>query len=277
MENNNSREISLLGKVFNSPLDELIKVDAGDKTTEGLYKKVRISFLKSDLDELKSIINSIDNSQTCLLKASKLRLSILENNVSESQIQEVLNLINFDLNWDPELLGLSAISFSLIKKDILAREYYKKAQAAFRLIGLEWRSLISYQNLVNLNEKLGVEQNMINHYESIARRANKSKLNSIEGSALLNLSIQYESKGKVLYAIRLIDEAIELLKENQLSNEYFLALGQKASLEYNMGHYDESVELINEMKFSTHPLIINKVDYLERKIINWPSSSLENL
>src|SRR5690606_19354756 len=144
--------------------------------------------------------------------------------------------------WRAEAIFVLAMYHEVNGDDEAARRRYLEAQRAFHRLGGRRKAAKAYHNAIAAESRIRPERRLIYEYGEACRLARAAGDFGTAGTALLNLSREYELMGALRTALKTVNRAVALLGEHQFgSYQYYLAIGHRCQLHVALDRQGQAV------------------------------------
>ena len=264
-----------LGQILEASLHELQDFRRAKTLSPELkaYALILITYLKGDSEALRKALDEILSSNPELSKemhiiheAGLLRFQIRNHMVDPEHlkmVEELANSASTPIEWRAELFFIIAMSYETLHDDQTACGFYKHASVIFDEAAVHKKAIKAYQNYIASESRVHHEKNFLVEYQYVYEKARKLGELGVAGSALNNMSHEYQKTGSLKLALKFSNRALACLKKDFGSLHYYLALAHRAHLLIEMGNEHEARITIDQLKPSTFAEVRAALEELE--------------
>ncbi len=244
--------------VIEAGLDELVeicdpvRVEGQALTIELHYAQAILHFLRGELEELKSLTDSVTilfagHPEAELLHlACRLRELIRARQANPELIAQAERALEAssseNLKWRGEIAILIATVCTVFDEYQRAMEFYTRAVTAFEKQGCMRKALRARMNVLVCESHLHPDRNLFARYHDLYRRSLRKGQREliVATTCLLNISREYQRAGAYLIALKYCTRALNLFELQMGEMNYFLTLAHRAHLLCDLGRTSEA-------------------------------------
>lgn len=169
--------------------------------------------------------------------------------------------------WQGEFRFVRGMHHETFGREEAAREDYLEAQRLFSEAGARRKSVKAYHNAIAAESRLFPERRLIPEYQLAARWAREAGDYSTAGAALNNLSREFQLMGAQHYALKVAQDAVEILRTHAYASyQFYLSLCHLCQLHLEQGHQRAALLDYEEAVAANFPEVRAALEVLEGKL-----------
>jgi len=242
------------------------------------YTRVLFLYLNGRNSELSEMIESHASQKSqselwaLLLLLAETRQHIrLHTQLSQAAHELFQNIesTSYDIAWKGEANFVLAIYSEVHKEDERALSFYKAAQKHFFSAGLLKKSAKAFHNAVACESRINPERKLIPEYFQASQLAIEAQDWGTAGTALNNISREYQLMKAPEAALKYASQALEYLKKDSYGTYHFYnTLCHRCHLNLTLGYHSAALLDYQEACVARFP----EIQALLPKLQNWLES-----
>ncbi len=230
---------------------------------EEAYIHTLIAHLQGDVAELGRLesllpvlVNElkIDSRELEFLRlAVALRKQICEQKVDRTFLPLILELAQKDPERRGELLFIAAMASEALKDDLKAKEYFRQAHLALEAGGAKGKAMDALLRYVTAEARIHANKRLFYDYQLVYQKACEAGLSGAAGTALFQISREYQKLGAWVASLNYCNHSITLLEREGESQSYFMAIAHRCHLLLQLGYLSEAQLDYDRARASSFP------------------------
>jgi tetratricopeptide (TPR) repeat protein len=268
--------IDLTRRLLSASLDQLISLEFELPLPKGLelYRKALVAFHHSDVDQLSQVLAAISDSPEswkndvpCLENLVRARLEYRTATIQKENIPEYIRQIPPPNDiWAVEFSLFLAAACESIDDFFHAMELYKQAAQHAVVHDMRGKALRARFGTIMIRKYQEPERKMIPDFHHLYLEAKKLRHFPVATVALVNISQEYQKMGAGKVALKFAHRAVIIGSRNIGSQEYSLALAQRALIFAQAGRKVEAMQDFEEARLSPFKVVQGACAILEKML-----------
>lgn len=245
-------EVNVL-QIFEASADELeeclLRLAPG--TPLALYALILKHYLRGQSSDLRSVWESLSRQKkdeatwTWIEELAGVRVCIRENikyTAGTLRAREDIESLQIPLPWQAEMATVWAMYWEVQKNEPRAKDLYLLAQRLFLDAGFKKKAAKAYQNSVAAESRINPQRRLIPEYHHAAQMAKEAQDWNCAGTALSNLSREFQLMKAPHVALKIVNEALEYLRMSSYgSYQFYNALCNRCHLNLQLEYFNAAL------------------------------------
>jgi hypothetical protein len=232
-----------------------------EPATEGeRYARVLLAYMRGRNEELEALAAEM---QGATRELALWRLALRRRD--ERPNAPAFNATSF--LWKGEFHFVRAMHHETFGREEAARADYYEAQRLFAEAGARRKSVKAYHNAIAAESRMYPTRRLIPEYQQAARWSIEAGDFTTAGAALNNLSREFQLMGAHLYALKVAQEAVEMLRAHAYATyQFYLSLCHLCQLHLQQGHHKAALLDYQEAVVANFPEVRSALEVLEGQL-----------
>ncbi len=217
--------------------------------SEAFYAQILKHYLRGQSEEMLTLLEGLrpevknDSQWKTVIELSELRLCIRQNKVCEKTLAKAdIETLEMETPWKAETAFTWAMYWDVHRNDPRAKDLYLYAQKLFLECGLRKKAAKSFQNSVAAESRINPSRRLIPEYHCAAQMAKDAKDYGTAGTALSNLSREFQLMKAPHVALKIVNEALEYLRLSAYGTyQFYNALCNRCHLNIELEYFNAAI------------------------------------
>lgn len=238
------------------------------------YLSALIAFFEGDEPRLVQILSFVEtqNYPECSIVAGLIsaRIILFRREYSESAVIRLLSIANKQTDWNGEAKYLLATLYFDQGRFHEAEPLYLSAHETLLAIGANKKALNCMASAVAARSWIFPKNTLFAEYWNLYREARRIRYSYVAGSALINLSREFQKLGALGSALRFGIRAIAACKRDIGGISHFSALTHYCDLLIDAGRTYEAELILDYCLAAEFPAVQSSTEILRAKLKSQP-------